>query len=79
MRLISILNQCYHFPGFVYVVARLNQSSKSLEVEVRERVGSKAICSICRHPAPTYDHLGVRRFEFVPLWGVAADRKLSHK
>ena len=36
---------------------------------MRERVGSKAICSICRHPAPTYDHLGVRRFEFVPFWG----------
>ena len=36
MRLISILNQCYHFPGFVYVVARLDKSSKSIEVQVRE-------------------------------------------
>ena len=69
MRLISILNQCYHFPGFVYVVARLNKSSKSIEVEVRERSNSKGICSICKRPAPTYDHQTVRRFEFVPFWG----------
>jgi transposase len=69
MRLISILNQCYHFPGFVYVVARLNKSSKSIEVEVRERIGSKGKCSICHTPAPTYDHQPARRFEFVPFWG----------
>jgi len=69
MRLISILNQCYHFPGFVNVAARLDGEAKSIEVEVRERVGSKGKCSICHTPAPTYDHLAVRRFEFVPLWG----------
>ena len=28
MRLISILNQCYHFPGFVNVVARLCEHTK---------------------------------------------------
>ena len=39
MRLISVLNQCYHFPGFVYVAARLNQLTKTIEVDVRERVG----------------------------------------
>ena len=64
------MNQCYHFPGFVYVVARLDKSSKSIEVEVRERSNSKGICSICKKPAPTYDHLTVRRFEFVPFWGL---------
>lgn len=69
MRLISILNQCYHFPGFVYVGARLNKSSKSIEVEVRERSNSKGKCSICMKPAATYDHQTVRRFEFVPFWG----------
>jgi len=69
MRLISILNQCYHFPGFVYVEARLDQLTKTIQVEMRERVGSKGKCSICHTPAPTYDHLTVRRFEFVPFWG----------
>ena len=69
MRLISILNQCYHFPGFVYVVAHLNKPSKTIEVEVRTRIGSKGKCSVCHKAAPTYDHLAVRRFEFVPFWG----------
>jgi transposase len=32
-------------------------------------VGSKAVCSGCRHPAPGYDRLAERRFEFIPLWG----------
>lgn len=69
MRLISILNQCYHFPGFVYVTTRLDHLTKNLEVEVRPRTGSKARCSICHRAAATYDHLNVRRFEFVPFWG----------
>jgi transposase len=43
--------------------------SQSIEVDVRARIGSKPVCSSCRHPGPTYDHLGVRRFEFVPFWG----------
>ena len=69
MRLISLRNHCYHFPGFVNVVARLCEHNKSIEVEVRPRVGSKAKCSICHRPGATHDHLGVRRFEFVPFWG----------
>jgi transposase len=69
MRLISILNQCYHFPGFVYVGARMDPLTKSIEVEVRPRIGSKAKCSVCHCAAATYDHLKVRRFEFVPFWG----------
>jgi transposase len=27
------------------------------------------VCSGCDKPAPAYDHLKPRRFEFVPLWG----------
>lgn len=38
---------------------------------MRARHGSKGKCSGCGHPGPTYDHLGVRRFEFVPFWGFA--------
>jgi transposase len=36
---------------------------------VRPRKGSKAICSRCRQPAPGYDQLAERRFEFIPFWG----------
>src|SRR5450830_907388 len=71
MRLISILNRFHHFPGFVNVAARLCAERNSIEVEVRSRKGSRGICSCCEKPGPTYDHLKVRRFEFVPLWGLA--------
>jgi hypothetical protein len=33
------------------------------------RKGSVAICSRCHLPAPGYDQLGERRFEFIPLFG----------
>jgi transposase len=71
MRLISILNQCHHFPGFVNETAHICHDSKSIEINVRARQGSKGKCSSCDRPGPTYDHLGVRRFEFVPFWGFA--------
>ena len=69
MRLITILNHCHHFPGFVYAKARLCPQRGIIEIEVRPRRGSKPICSGCHRPAAGYDHLGLRRFEFVPFWG----------
>ncbi len=69
MRLISLLNHYQHFPGFVYEKARLCASSQTIEITVRPRRGSRPVCSGCHQPAPTYDHLKLRRFEFVPLWG----------
>ena len=33
------------------------------------REGSTAVCSRCHLPAPGYDQLAERRFEFIPLWG----------
>ncbi|HLJ15021.1 MAG TPA: transposase, partial [Bryobacteraceae bacterium] len=41
---------------------------KSIEVVVRPRKGSAAVCSRCHEPAPGYDQLAERRFEFIPLW-----------
>jgi transposase len=38
-------------------------------VAVRPRKGSAAVCSRCHLPAPGYDQLAERRFEFIPLWG----------
>jgi transposase len=69
MRLITILNHCQHFPGFVYEKARLCPESATIEIHVRPRRGSKPVCSGCHAPAAGYDHLNLRRFEFVPLWG----------
>ena len=43
----------------------------TIEVDVRSRKGSKGLCSCCGKPGPTYDHQKLRRFEFVPFWGLA--------
>jgi len=41
---------------------------------VRPRKGSAAVCSRCHQPAPGYDQLAERRFEFIPLWGADSGR-----
>jgi transposase len=43
----------------------------ALLVEIVARANSKAICSGCGRPAPGYDTLPPRMFEFVPLWNIA--------
>ena len=70
MELITILNHCYRQRGFVYRNARFSSDKKTLEVDVRPRHGTAAVCSRCHKPAPGYDQLPVRRFEFIPFWGI---------
>jgi hypothetical protein len=55
MRLITLLNHCQHFSGFVYVKARLLASSQTIEIDVRPRRGSNPVCSGCHKRAPAYD------------------------
>src|SRR5215471_18077765 len=43
LQLITILNRCYHFRGFVYHRARITTDQKSIEISVRPRKGSAAI------------------------------------
>src|SRR5215471_7572629 len=62
MELLTILNRCHRFRGFVYHRARFSPDHKSIEVSVRPRKGSAAICSRCHQPAPGYDQLAERRF-----------------
>ena len=69
MELITILNRCHRFRGFVYHRARFNSDHKSIEVSVRPRKGSSAVCSRCHQPAAGYDQLAEWRFEFMPFWG----------
>ena len=69
MELITILNRCHRFRGFVYQHAHFSADKKSIEVAVRPRTSSAAVCSRCHLPAPGYDQLAERRFEFIPLWG----------
>ena len=69
LQLITILNRCHRFPGFVYQQARFSSDHKSIEIAVRPRKRSAAVCSRCHQPAPGYDQLPERRFEFIPFWG----------
>src|SRR5258705_9075889 len=69
MELITILNRCHRFRGFVYHRARFTSDHNNIEISVRPRKRSVAICSRCHQPAPGYDQLPERRFEFIPLWG----------
>ena len=72
MELTTILNGCHHFKGFVYEPAKFGAVDRtSIEIKTRPRKGSTIICSGCHQPAPGYDHQPERRFEFIPLWGIA--------
>jgi transposase len=73
MQLKTILNRVEPFKSFVYGKARWKETTgrPTLEVEVLARKNGQAICSGCGRPGPGYDRLPERRFEFVPLWGIA--------
>lgn len=73
MQLKTILNRCHKFKSFVYGNIQFVESKEKpcLEVEVLPRSNSKPLCSSCCRPAPLYDRLTERRFEFVPMWGFA--------
>ena len=75
MELKTILNRVYQLPGFVYGKIRLVPAGQEgerdrLEVEVRPRANGRALCSGCGQPAPGYDRLQPRRFQFVPVLGL---------
>jgi len=58
---------CYKNPKWVD-----SKSGPTLEVEIQPRQNSRAICSGCGKSRPGYDRESkARRFQFVPLWGIA--------
>ena len=69
----TILNRVQKQPGFVYGAIGLAEEGGRLilEVELRPRAHRAPRCSQCQRPGPGYDTLAPRRFEFVPLWGIA--------
>jgi transposase len=48
----------------------LGRDAERIEVTVAAHSGIRARCSQCRLPAPGYDRLPERCWEFVPLWGI---------
>lgn len=72
MQLKTILNRLQKFPGFVYGAIRLVETLGTwiVEVEIRPHARNRPRCSGCGQHGPGYDRLPVRRFRFVPLWGL---------
>jgi transposase len=73
MQLQTILNRVQRHRSFVYSKAAFREEvgGLALDVTVEARANSQAICSGCDRKRPGYDRLPVRRFQFVPLWGIA--------
>ena len=73
MQLKTILNRVEPFKSFVYGKVQWVEGTPrpTLEVTLHARKNGRAICSGCGRPGPGYDRLPERRFEFVPLWGIA--------
>jgi hypothetical protein len=67
----TILNKCHKFKSFVYQQVKLvpYQGAEVIDVTIIPRKNALVLCSCCGQPAPGYDSLSERRFEFMPLWG----------
>ena len=68
----TLLNSKLKFKGFVFRHSRLTQQDniQRLEINLEARKGSKGNCSKCNGEGPTYDHLSLREFIHVPIWGI---------
>jgi len=73
MHVKTILNRIHRHGSFVYEKVRFVEEGGelSLEAEIRPRVNGRPRCSGCGAPRPGYDTLKPRRFEFIPIWGMA--------
>jgi transposase len=73
MQLKTILNRVEKYKSFVYGKVRLSKprGRLKLDIQMRPRRGSRPVCSGCGRRGPQYDRQPARRFEHVPLWGIA--------
>jgi transposase len=72
MQVKTILNRIQRFKGFVYENVRLigKGAAQYIEIDLRTHNGCRGQCSACRRHVPGYDRLPLRRWRFVPLWGI---------
>jgi len=74
MQLKTVLNSVTDYKSFIFGKCQIVQTDldKFIEVEVRPRRNGLRVCSECCKVAPGYDTmLTPRRFDFVPMWGMA--------
>ena len=79
----TLLNRVEPLKGFVYASSRISTpaggrggslpaAAPRIEICLRAHQGQLGKCSQCLRPAPGYDRLAERSFQFVPLWGMPA-------
>ena len=72
MQLKTLLNRVHKCKGFVYQdISLVGHDGLELLVQVAPRKRTRPTCSVCGRRAVHYDTLKRRRFQFVPLWGIA--------
>jgi len=74
MHLKTILNRVTHYKSFVFGKITWQEDSPvpAVDVEVKPRANGRPICSGCGKAGAGYDTMAsARRFDFVPLWGIA--------
>jgi transposase len=73
MQLKTILNRVERHQSFVYGTPRWDHDARrpTLEIPIEPRANGHPVCSGCGQKRPGYDRLAPRRFEYVPLWGMA--------
>lgn len=74
MQFKTILNRVQKQPGFTYGQVQLREVRErrlALDVFILAHKRSKPICSGCGKKRTAYDHLPMRRFEFIPFWAIA--------
>ena len=72
MHIKTMLNRMQNFKSFVYGPVRWvgDASEPTIEAEQRSWANSRAICSGYGRRRAGYDTRPVRRFEFIPMWGI---------
>ena len=71
MQLKTLLNRVQKHKGFVYdrILMFDEDPTPRLVIDIRPRLGSRPVCSVCSRRGSQYDTLDERLFQFVPLWG----------
>jgi len=67
MHLRTLLNHAENHKGFVFENDRLSDDGRTIEVDIRPRVGNRGRCAKCGTAAAGYDRLSLRRFQHIPF------------
>jgi hypothetical protein len=72
VKMSTLLNTTQRLDGFVYEHTRLDAGPGGwcIVVDVRAHKQRAAKCSLCQCSAPGYDHLELREWRNIPVWGI---------